>query len=891
MTYAGVQMFMEKLNQLINCSDNPLFNNPSVVCETPKFQLLYNELGTLIQTLYIDEHQDRYEHQKFNDLKKRFTCLVEEAQYIVDLFLSSVHIRDSGNFPTSEDLKCPLNIDDVMRSFKSFEVELMDDMKLNSSQRREETINPRISAARNSQGSKKLLDEIVIGIDRDVELIRDKLVEDNTKLDVVSIVGMGGIGKTTLATKVFNDSYVKHHFHVRVWVTISQTYDKRDVLIQILASIGVDLDLEKEVKDSKLHEMVHKNLIGKRYLIVIDDIWSIETWDNLKLFFPHDKTRSRILLTSRLNEVAKHANSDGLIHHLGYLNKERSWELLCHKVFHGNEFPKWSIKPGMQIVENCQGLPLAVVAIAGVLAKDAWSEKFWVEIAKGIGSYIVGDMNGCIETLTLSYNHLPLHLRACFLYLGGFPENYNFQVPRLLWLWVAEGFIQQAGNQSLEDIAEGYLMDLIDRNLVTVSERKKSNGRIKACKLHDLFRELCQRIAKEEQFILQTERLMLSSQFSNVITPPYMPCRLFINKGTCDSYFAHPPSQSVRSILWFSVFRFLTDDISKYFHSFLLLRVLDLQHREVFDFPKGMELLVHLRYLAICSPLDYFPSEICNLWNLQTLIYIRSCMGNFTSIILPSNISDLTNLRHLESYLLFWFSKEKRPSSLPFIEEPMNLQTISHVMLGEGINVQRYFPCIRKLTSPIYVNEENDFKSLTYLEKLNITGFCSRMKSTVHHYLKGCANNRITFPTTLKSLTLFECHLPWTDMSILQSLPNLQVLKLKDDAFEGSLWNTDEQEFRQLKFLRLERLNIKMWEAYSRSFPCLKQLQIFDCYHLQEIPLDIGDIPTLELIIINGCRHSVSESVRTIQEEQHDFGNYDLQIDVSNDLDLSLWED
>ncbi|MFS7990174.1 putative P-loop containing nucleoside triphosphate hydrolase, leucine-rich repeat domain superfamily [Helianthus anomalus] len=827
MTYAGVQMFMEKLNQLINCNNNPLFNNPPVVCETPKFQLLYNELGTLIQTLYIDEHQHRYEHQKFNDLKKRFTCLVEEAQYIVDLFLSSVHIRDSGNFPTSEDLKCPLNIDDVMRSFKSFDLEFMDNMKLNSSQRREETIN-HFAAARNSQGSKKLLDEIVIGIDRDAELIRDKLVEDNTKLDVVSIVGMGGIGKTTLATKVFNDSYVKHHFHVRVWVTISQIYDKRDVLIQILASIGVDLDLEKEVKDSKLREMVHKNLIGKTYLIVIDDIWNIETWDNLKLFFPHDKTRSRILLTSRLNEVAKHANSDGLIHHLGYLNKERSWELLCHKVFHGNEFPKWSIEPGMQIVENCQGLPLAVVVIAGVLAKEARSEKIWVKIAKGIGSYIVGDMNGCIETLTLSYNHLPLHLRACFLYLGGFPENYNFQVPRLLWLWVAEGFIQQAGNQSLENIAEGYLMDLIDRNLVTVSERKKSNGRIKACKLHDLFRELCQRIAKEEQFILQTERLML---------------------------------------------------------------VLDLQHREVFDFPKGMELLVHLRYLAICSPLDYFPSEICNLWNLQTLIYIRSCMGNFTSIILPSNISDLKNLRHLESYLLFWFSKEKRPSSLPFIEEPMNLQTISHVMLGDGINVQRYFPCIRKLTSPIYVNEENDFKSLTYLEKLNLTGFCSRMKSTVHHYPKGCANNRITFPATLKSLTLFECHLPWTDMSILQSLPNLQVLKLKDDSFEGSLWNTDEQEFRQLKFLRLERLNIKMWEAYSRSFPCLKQLQIFDCYHLQEIPLDIGDIPTLELIIINSCRHSVCESVRTIQEEQHDFGNYDLQIDVSNGLDLSLWED
>ncbi|KAI3745220.1 hypothetical protein L1987_58328 [Smallanthus sonchifolius] len=171
-----------------------------------------------------------------------------------------------------------------------------------------------------------------------------------------------------------------YHFHVRVWVTVSQTYDKRDVLIQILESICGQLDLEK-ASDTRLHEMVHKHLMGKRYLIVTDDMWHTETWDYLKVFFPHDNNGSRILLTSRLNEVAKHANSDGLIHHLGYLSNEKSWELLCQKVFHGNECPKWSIEPGMKIVENCKGLPLAVLVIAGVLAKWAWSKKFWEEIA------------------------------------------------------------------------------------------------------------------------------------------------------------------------------------------------------------------------------------------------------------------------------------------------------------------------------------------------------------------------------------------------------------------------------------------------------------------------------------------------------------------------------
>ncbi|MFS8025070.1 putative P-loop containing nucleoside triphosphate hydrolase [Helianthus anomalus] len=153
----------------------------------------------------------------------------------------------------------------------------------------------------------------------------------------------------------------------------------------------------------------------------------------------------------------------------------------------------------MQIAENCQGLPLAVVVISGVLAKETRSEEFWEKIAEKTGSYIVGDHGGMLETLALSYNHLPLHLRECFLYLGGFPEDYMFQVRELIWLWVAEGFIQDDENRSLEDIVEDYLMDFIDINLVNVTHRSKYDGAAKACKIHDLVRELCLEKAKEEK--------------------------------------------------------------------------------------------------------------------------------------------------------------------------------------------------------------------------------------------------------------------------------------------------------------------------------------------------------------------------------------------------------
>ncbi|XP_076905802.1 putative late blight resistance protein homolog R1B-14 [Bidens hawaiensis] len=715
----------------------------------------------------------------------------------------------------------------------------------------ETTLNhspPPPAAALNSHNKLSHENEFVVGLERDIQLIGDRLVADRpTKLDVVSIVGMGGIGKTTLATKVFNDAYVKHHFHVRVWVTVSQTYDKRPVLIQILASVGVKEGLEK-AGDSRLREMVHKSLMGRRYLIVIDDIWDIESWDSLKLFFPHDNTGSRI---PRFTQVAKHAKSDGLIHHVGSLNQERSWELLCQKVFHGNECPEWSIKPGMQIVENCKGLPLVVVVIAGVLAKEAWSEKFWTEIAYKTSSYIVGEGNGCLETLGLSYNHLPLRLRECFLYLGSFPEDEEFEVERLIWLWVAEGFIEEDGNRSLEDIAERYLMDLIDRNLVIVARRSRSSGGVKACKVHDLVRELCLKKAREEQFILETDRLILSS---NAVTPPYKSVREFISSNR--PYLSHLSTQNLRSILWFGSGKFVNYDFARYVGSFVLLRVLDIQNREMSGFPDSLNLLAHLRYLAIWIRSTDFPSAICKFWNLQTLIYKSNGIGVF-----PSNMSDLVNLRHLHS--LTWHF------DIGSIKNPMNLQTLSCVRLeDEACSIQKYFPCIKKLSCITKSYKQNDFKSLTYLGRLTLWGFPLHGK------------NWIALPATLKSLTLKGCGLRWSDMPIIQWLPNLQVLKLKNNAFKGSCWNTNGQEFPQLKFLRLEWLFFKQWEVYSQSFPCLKQLEIFTCGDLEEIPLEIGDIPTLELIKIKKCRGSVDESVRRIQQEQQDMGNYDLHIDI-----------
>ncbi|XP_024990769.1 putative late blight resistance protein homolog R1A-10 [Cynara cardunculus var. scolymus] len=873
--YTGLQMFMANLKQLIHGNHDPLINNdPSILSQRPQFQLLYQELASIIQTFSNIHQHHLHELQEVQNLKKRFKDAAEEAQDTIDLFVSAVHFTNKGISPDSNIFKASLELTDTFmrNSIESIKVELMainiDDMKMNSSSRsnrlKTQSAAAGTSCTRNPLGMKKpLMKEIVVGLDNDVNLIRDKLVEDKKKLGVVCIVGMGGLGKTTLATKVCNDPYIVHYFYVRAWVTISQTYEKRDLLVQILTSIGIQEDLEEDGY-SQLRGKLHKHLMGKRYLIVIDDIWSIKAWYDLKFFFPDDNTKSRILLTSRLNEVALYANPHGLVHSLPCLKEEQSWELLKQKVFHGGDCPEWSIKPGMQIAKKCQGLPLSVVVMAGILAKEEMRKDLWEKIAYSVTSYIVSDQKGNLETLALSYHHLPHHLRECFLYLGGFPEDHWFNVKRLTRLWVAEGFIEEAGNRSLEDTAKAYLMDLVDRNLVIVAERK-FNGDVKACKLHDLVRKLCQEKAKEERVFFKACRP------PNEVTPlpipyevvaQYKQRRLFTNQDITIVNLVHPPTPSIRSLFYFHKNpRSIDDTESEYFYSFSLLRVLDLQKSKYEYVPQGMALLVHLRYLAIWNS-SGFPSSLCNLWSLQTLILKTS----YSHMNLPSNISDLVNLRHLWSNVELF---------LLTIEKPINLQSISEVRYGDGVDTfQKYFPSIKKLAYTFSSGEKGHFELLPYLETLKLRG--------------GFHRNHICYPATLRKLTLVKCRLPWSNMSIIQSLLNLEVLKLKDNAFEGTQWNAREQQFRQLKFLRLEKLNIIQWEAYRTSFPRLKRLAVLFCRDLEEIPLEIGEITTLELIETDNWSESIVESVERIQQEQQDVGNYELKITVDG-MELSVY--
>ncbi|KAK4438525.1 putative disease resistance RPP13-like protein 3 [Sesamum alatum] len=232
----------------------------------------------------------------------------------------------------------------------------------------------------------------------------------------------------------------------------------------------------------------------------MDDVWDTEVWDYVKRLVPKDNNGSRIMLTSRLEDVAIYVNSNGSIHRVRFLSTTESWNLLHKMVFERECCPPELENLGKNIAESCHGLPLGVVVTGGLLSKANNTWEYWKNVAESVNSFATTNDNRCLEILSMSYNHLPHHLKACFLYMGVFPGDYKIPVSKLIKLRVAEGFIKTTGSKSLEEAAEEYLEDLVRRNLILACQ-KRSNGKIKRCSIHDLVRDMCIREAKEEKFL------------------------------------------------------------------------------------------------------------------------------------------------------------------------------------------------------------------------------------------------------------------------------------------------------------------------------------------------------------------------------------------------------
>ncbi|KAL3515658.1 hypothetical protein ACH5RR_022560 [Cinchona calisaya] len=299
-----------------------------------------------------------------------------------------------------------------------------------------------------------------------------------------------------------------------------------------------------------------------------------------------------------------------------------------------------------------------------------------------------------------------------------------------------------------------------------------------------------------------------------------------------------------------------------------LLRVLDLGEIDLGGiFPREVELLVHLRYLLIKSHLESIPSAIANLSRLET--FIIRCGG---IVRLPNTIWTMKKLRHLCVFDFYDHGFMLPIENLDASPSLYHLQSLSLAIEASSQSLQKILtklPSIRRL-------------ECFEVESSDSTGSCNRIivldSLTRLESLKVNFSGDFSFPLNLKKLALVNYKQPWSEISTIGKLPNLEVLKLLFKSFLGHTWEMKEGEFLKLRFLKLVNLDIVRWIASCDNFPPLQKLVLNDCWNLQEVPSCLGDIPTIEMIEVSGREKSALTLVKQIQEQQVDMGNDRLKI-------------
>ncbi|XP_019151864.1 PREDICTED: probable disease resistance RPP8-like protein 4 [Ipomoea nil] len=615
----------------------------------------------------------------------------------------------------------------------------------------------------------------VRGLDEDCEQLEARLRDQRLDFGVVSIVGMPGLGKTNACKE-----------------DLQERPKIRDLLGDIARQVGLTEEQIKKNPETNLYSFLQQ----RRYIILFDEIWDFESWDAIKYCIPTAKNGSRIIITSRNNSVGRYIGGQHSLHTLQPLDREKSWELFSKQIT-SSSFEKMTTLPeelksvGEQIVEKCGGVPLAIVVTAGVLRARERSENEWKQVLNNIGQ---DDEDEWSRVLALSYEDLPTRLKHCFLYFGLFPEGYEIKALDLMNMWIAEKLVEQPSNEEereIEDVAEGYLNNLIARNLIQVS-RSKYNGKIKSCRIHDILRSsLCVKIGKKSKFcsVLGAKGARRVASNAKTITDNVKP-----NSETsklrvlmCSSAEKHNGKEK---------------ELLKCISSFKLLRVLSLE----FDrdctltcFPNEFWNLIHLTYFRLRVSDLVIPSSIRNLKNLLTL-NIRGCgevsihpsfwkmkqlrhvlvdMENWRykgtnrdrSIISSTSVS-LENLRTLE-----WVSIE--------IIQLAGVQSLSRL---RRLGIYSHFgQKIEQLFSSMPPLENLEKLSLSFIYPANIGGMLRLNLSGYHSLLKlrikGCLfklPNVDAFPPNLVKLCLFYTKMDEDPMKILKRLPKLKFLKLID---------------------------------------------------------------------------------------------------------------
>ncbi|XP_078153239.1 putative disease resistance RPP13-like protein 3 [Carex rostrata] len=690
----------------------------------------------------------------------------------------------------------------------------------------------------------------VIGLQSDKNIILNRLHDANlSRCTVISIVGPGGIGKTTLTQMIYKSA--KAAFNSHVWLTISQNFNLSDILRKMIDLSSSEPNVQDEghliepMEEDECHLIANlkRLLSGKRYLIILDDVWNKDLWVQLKAALPDENNGSRVLMTSRSINVAKSADHSMTPYLLNFLNEKESLDLLLKKALPFQNPDEICSSVLGEVVKplskKCKGLPLALIVVGGILSTKDPSYHAWKKVLETM-DWHSDDGKDCMDVLAMSYEDMPPHLKTCFMYFSSFPEDYEISAKHLIRLWTAEGFLPpRTRSRTMEQTAEDCLDELVQRCMVQVSSRC-TNDSIKNLRVHDLLRDLAVHEAEDDNFITVFSK-------GDVHQPNRETRRVSLQ--FCSSQLIKDINPNTRSFLLFG------EPLPK-FAAFRLLKVLQIEGIMQGIELTGLNVLINLKHLGIrnCKNVHIDSRSFGYLLNLEILDVRGTSIKPHTTSMEPHTtpmemhnfLWKIDTLRHVEL---------SEPLSGPASSEELeHLQTLRWILVSETWRNE-----LPRLTNLRRFGIKNTFrewdivtKVLTTLPSLVSLGIkgdkipleivnmsCHSLQSL---YLEGkwsvnLADNASLFPPHLIKLTLVGSMLQSDPLPELAKLKYLKKLRLLKHSYLGKKLTCPAREFVNLKKLEVSQLiQLDVWEIREESMVRLNYLKICGCRKLRVLP-------------------------------------------------------
>jgi disease resistance protein RPM1 len=761
---------------------------------------------------------------------------------------------------------------------------------------------------------------MLVGISLHRRQLTEYLERNGEQMKIVAVAGMRGVGKTTVVRKVFEEHKAKSVFHSHVWITMSHfnveaPYGIHSLLRSLISRLfrnggeKIDEDLGNMEYD-QLTEVVRDYLEDKKYLIVLDDMLSSKAWDNIRSAFPNGLSGSKIMVTTSIDSVAESCQRNnpgaGHIHRLEPLSPEDSMLLFVRSMFGSTTCTPNLEQHSRKIVEKCGDLPLAINSVGNLVAKKKpQSATDWETVLETLNSEMErqGNLGNVQSVMTLNYNDLPYHLKSCFLCFSIFPV---IKASRLIRIWIAEGFVEMRRGVSLEEIAKGYLDELIDRNLVQVMDRDFL-GRCKICCVNCFMHEVIKNKSKEENFVMlyDTEHLQRAHQVPRHSVLNRIR-RLAIQKANPSEIVSKSASSNLRSLilqLGKPIYRRETTTVRISVAQFKLLRVLDLEGTFIDSLPfEFTSSHVLLKYLSLRNTkLLVLPQSLKKLKNLETL----DIRGTFIMKI-PRDITKLKQLRHLfvpyppyeyvsptkADLFIRWLEHSNAkgaelPIGIGMLQALWDLSLIdafdSSVVRELGEMTQLRKLGIRRLTREGCAKLCTIMDKMSHLISITLLSMSRDepiLLSDMNHpplllerlFLAGpLVNLPVWFSSLshLNRLVLVGSRIQHDPFTVLEELPNLIVLFLVE-AYCGFILNANTDKFLKLRQLHISYSNglqrIVLQKGAMRE---LKEFSIWYCTELEQVPFGIENLNCLQEFHLLGMPQGFIDNLRKDQGHDH----------------------